>query len=125
MPTVLVIEDNRLNMELVSDLLEIAGYTVRQASTAEDGISIAQETHPDLILLDIGLPGIDGHTAVRLLKSDPRTRRIPAVAITAQAMKGDREAALEAGFDGYLTKPIDTATFSRVVSTYLADGDPA
>ena len=122
MYTILVVEDNRLNMELVSDLLELAGHTVRQASNAEDAIRMARDNPPDLILLDIRLPGMDGHAAVRALKGDPRTKGIPTVALTAQAMKGDAEAAHEAGFDGYLTKPIDTKAFAGVVGMFIGAG---
>lgn len=116
---ILVIEDQALNLELVTDLLEAAAYTVRQARSAEEGLRLAREEPPDLILMDIRLPGMDGHAAVRLLKQDPRTRRIPTVALTAQAMKGDDEQARVAGFDGYITKPIDTRSFADTVARFL------
>jgi len=118
--TILVIEDQLLNLELVTDLLQAAAYTVRQARSAEEGLRLAREEPPDLILMDIRLPGMDGHAAVRLLKQDPRTRDIPAVALTAQAMKGDEDQARAAGFDGYITKPIDTRTFARTVARLLS-----
>lgn len=117
--TILVIEDQPLNLELVTDLLEAAAHTVRQARSAEEGLRQAREDPPDLILMDIRLPGMDGHAAVRVLKDDPRTRHIPAVALTAQAMKGDDEQARAAGFDGYITKPIDTRTFAQTVARFL------
>ena len=113
--TILVIEDQLLNLELVTDLLQAAAYTVRQARSAEEGLRLAREEPPDLILMDIRLPGMDGHAAVRLLKQDPRTRDIPAVALTAQAMKGDEDQARAAGFDGYITKPIDIRSFPEQV----------
>ena len=116
---ILVVEDNPLNMELVTGLLEAAGYAVRQAFSAEDGLLLAQQERPDLILMDIRLPGMDGHAAVQVLKQDPRTRNIPTLALTAQAMKGDDEVALQAGFDGYITKPIDTRTFPQTVARLL------
>lgn len=119
MATILVVEDNRLNMELVTDLLEAAGHIVRPATTAEEGFAMARAEQPDLILMDIRLPGMTGSTAVRLLKNDRRTERIPAIALTAQAMKGDDESALEVGFDGYLSKPIDTRRFSAQVQRFL------
>jgi len=116
---VLVVEDNPMNMELATDLLEAAGYTVLQAPSAEDGIRQAQRELPDLILMDVRLPGMDGHAAVRVLKRDPVTASIPTVALTAQAMMGDEEAALESGFDGYIAKPIDTRTFVPAVTALL------
>lgn len=121
---VLIIEDSPLSLELATDILEAAGYTVLQASTAERGLELAQSSAPDLILMDIRLPGMDGYAAVKALKSDPRTRTIPTVALTAQAMKGDDEAALDAGFDGYLSKPIDTRTFVQSASRFLGGKKP-
>lgn len=117
--TILIVEDNPMNMELATDLLEAVGYTVRQAFSAEEGIRLARAESPDLILMDIRLPGMDGHAAVHQLKRDPSTARIPTVALTAQAMKGDEEAAVAAGFDGYIAKPIDTRTFGQVVARLL------
>ncbi len=119
MATILVVEDNRLNMELVTDLLEAAGHVVRPATTAEEGLAMARTEQPDLILMDIRLPGMPGSMAVRVLKDDLRTERIPTIALTAQAMKGDDESALEVGFDGYLSKPIDTRTFPAEVERFL------
>jgi CheY-like chemotaxis protein len=117
--TILIVEDNPMNMELATDLLEAAGYTVRQAFSAEEGIRLAQDERPDLILMDIRLPGMDGHAAIRALKQDPATAGIRTVALTAQAMKGDEETALVAGFDGYIAKPIDTRTFQKAVAQLL------
>lgn len=117
--TILMVEDNPMNMELATDLLEAVGYTVRQALSAEEGIRLARTARPDLILMDIRLPGMDGHAAVQALKQDPVTARIPTVALTAQAMQGDEEAALAAGFDGYIAKPIDTRSFSQAVARFL------
>lgn len=116
---ILVIEDQPLNMELVRDLLEMGGYAVLQTTNAEEGLVLARAELPDLILMDIGLPDMDGLTAIRKLKEDPATQRIPVVALTAHAMKGDREKAQEAGCAGYLTKPIDTRTFVQQVRDYL------
>ena len=119
MATILVIEDNMLNMELATDLLVMAGHDVLQAYTAEKGLTIAEEHRPDLVLLDIRLPGMDGYAAVKLLKSGAPTRAIPVVALTAEAMKGDRENALAAGFDEHLSKPLDVRTFGRTVDELL------
>lgn len=116
---ILVIEDQPLNLELVRDLLEMGGYAVLQATNAEEGLALARTAQPDLILMDVGLPDLDGLTATRQLKEDPATQRIPVVALTAHAMKGDREKAQEAGCAGYLTKPLDTRTFLQQVSDYL------
>ena len=118
---VLVIEDNPQNLELVSDLLEMLDLTVEHAGTAEEGLEMAWLRPPDLILLDIRLPGIDGHEAVRRLKADARTSSVPTLALTAQAMTGDEAKALEAGFDAYVTKPIDTRAFPATIATHLGD----
>ncbi|NOZ57205.1 MAG: response regulator [Calditrichaeota bacterium] len=117
---ILVVDDNDLNLELVTDLLEVAGFSVHSATTAEEGIRLAQIAQPDLILMDVGLPGMDGLEAARILKSDARTRGIPLVALTAHAMRGDREKALAAGCDGYITKPIDTRTFVQDVRRFAS-----
>jgi CheY-like chemotaxis protein len=105
--TILVIEDNPLNMELTADVLGAAGYTVLQAENAERGIALARAERPALILMDVSLPGMDGLSATEILKGEAETRRIPVVALTAHAMKGDEEKALAAGCHGYITKPID------------------
>ncbi len=115
---VLIVEDNLLNMELATDVLEAAGYQVCQAWNAEDGMDLARRERPDVVLMDVGLPGMDGLTAARLLKADPQTAVLPVVALTAHAMSGDRERALEAGCDGYVSKPIDTRTLAAAVAGY-------
>ncbi len=117
--TVLVIEDNPLNMELVTDLLEAAGYCVRQARTAEEGIRLVRTERPRLILMDFSLPGMDGLSATAVLKSDPATREIPVIALTAHAMKGDEEKARAAGCVAYITKPIDTREFPKTIAQFL------
>jgi CheY-like chemotaxis protein len=117
--TILLIEDNPLNLELARDVLQAAGYTVVDARTAEEGLRIAGSIVPHLILLDIRLPGMNGLDAVRSLKDNTRTRDIPVVALTAQAMAGDERTAFDAGFDGYITKPINTRTLSGEVRRWL------
>jgi two-component system cell cycle response regulator DivK len=119
---ILVVEDNALNLELASELLTGAGHTVLQARSAEEGLRLARTEALDLILLDVRLPGMDGLAAVRVLKRDAATRHIPTVAMTAQAMRGDEEAARAAGFDAYVTKPIDTRSFPAMVARLLAQG---
>lgn len=119
-PTVLIIEDNPLNVELASDLLVAAGFTVRTINTAEEGLRIAREWLPELVLMDISLPGMDGLCAARALRADPATAHLTIVGLTAHAMKGDEGIALGAGFDAYLTKPINTRTFVATISELIA-----
>jgi len=119
MTRVLVIEDNAANMKLVVVLLEREGYEVIQAGDAEDGIRLTRERHPDLILMDVQLPGMDGLAATRLLKGDIATRDIRIVALTAFAMPGDHERIAAAGCDGYITKPIHYKDFLNTVATEL------
>lgn len=119
MRTVLVIEDNPLNMELVVDLLEVNGCRVLQAVTAEEGLKMARECLPDLILMDLSLPGMDGLAATRVLKSDPATRILTIIALTAHAMRRDQNNALAAGCDGYLSKPIDIKTFASRIDWFI------
>jgi two-component system, cell cycle response regulator DivK len=118
---ILVVEDNERNLKLLRDVLEYAGYDVRVARTAEDGITLAVKELPDLVLMDLQLPGMDGMEALRRLRENPRTAGIPVVAVTAQAMKQDRERVLEAGFDGYVEKPISVRAFPDQVRSFLPD----
>jgi CheY-like chemotaxis protein len=120
---ILVIEDNPLNLELVTDLLEADGFIVCQARTAEEGLRAVCELSPDLILMDLSLPGLDGLAATRALRADPATRHLTIIALTAHAMRGDEAIALRAGCDGYLTKPIDTRTFAAKVAAFIAAAD--
>ena len=120
---ILVVEDNERNLKLLRDVLEYAGYDVRVARTAEDGITLAVSEPPDLVLMDLQLPGIDGMEALRQLRASPRTADIPVVAVTAQAMKQDRERVLEAGFDGYVEKPISVRAFPEQVRRFLSGGE--
>jgi CheY-like chemotaxis protein len=117
--SILIVEDNLLNLELATDLLTVAGYSIRQARTGEEGLRLARLEPPALILMDLRMPGLDGYATLRALRADPRTARIRIVALTAQAMTGDRETALAAGFDDYISKPIDTQTFSQTVARVL------
>ncbi len=113
--TILVIEDNALNMKLVKSLLKIGNYTVLEAEDAETGIRVAREQKPDLILMDIQLPGMDGLTATRILKEDEAVNGIPIIALTSHAMDGDEQKALNAGCGGYISKPIDTRAFLQSI----------
>ncbi|GAB4462154.1 MAG: hypothetical protein OHK0029_28500 [Armatimonadaceae bacterium] len=115
---VLIVEDNPVNMELATDLLEVAGYQVLQAEDAETGINLAKSELPDLVLMDIALPGMDGLTATTILRQDLATAHIPIVALTAQAMRGDEDKAITMGCIGYITKPINTRAFPKLVAEY-------
>ncbi|HXH91908.1 MAG TPA: response regulator [Thermoanaerobaculia bacterium] len=118
---VLVVEDNDMNMQLVEYLLEEGGYQIVKAASGEDALAIARGGEPvDLILMDIHLPGIDGLSVVHEMKADERTKSIPILALTAHAMRGDRDRFLEAGCDGYISKPIDVKTFLTSVRQYLS-----
>jgi len=117
--TILLVEDTPANTALVSKLLRAVGHEVLCADTAADGINLARERSPDLVLMDLGLPEVDGYEAVARLRADPDTSSLRVVAFTAHAMVGDREHALAGGFDGYLSKPIDFATFADTVADFL------
>jgi two-component system, cell cycle response regulator DivK len=119
---ILVVEDNALNLKLIRDVLQFAGYEVVEATTGEEGIILAIEGCPDLILMDLQLPGIDGSEALRSIRSDPRTSAIPVVAVSAFAMKADRERAYRDGFDGYLEKPISVRALPDQVRGFLKVG---
>jgi CheY-like chemotaxis protein len=116
---ILVIEDNELNMKLVVALLKIANYQILQAVDAESGIRLARHQRPALILMDVQLPGIDGLAATRLIKADEELKATPVVALTSYAMQGDEEKAMEAGCDGYISKPLDTRTFLGRIGEFI------
>jgi CheY-like chemotaxis protein len=117
--TVLVVEDNALNLKLVRDVLTHAGYRVLEAGDAERGIALARTERPDLVLMDVQLPGIDGVEALGRLRADPETASIPVAALTALAMKEDRERFLSAGFDGYLEKPVSVPALPGQVEALI------
>lgn len=119
---VLVVEDNDKNLKLARDLLEFAGFAVEVATTGEEAVAQAERSVPDLILMDLQLPGIDGHEALAQLRANPETREIPVVALTASAMPMDRERAISAGFDGFLEKPISVREFPDQVRRHLRNG---
>lgn len=116
---VLVVDDNASNTKLLAFVLTRGGYDVRTADSAESGAAVVGQFHPQLILMDLQMPGVSGLDWTRQLKADPSTRDIPVVAVTAYAMKGDAERARAAGCDGYLTKPIDTRTLLDDVAKHL------
>jgi two-component system, cell cycle response regulator DivK len=118
---VLIIEDNEKNRKLIRDLLQVKGYQTIESETAEDGLKLAEEKTPALILMDIQLPGMDGITAMKQLKAAPKTNRIPIVAITASAMTHNRQTMLAEGFDGYQTKPLNLTEFLADVDRLIAE----
>ena len=119
MATILVVEDTPGNLALVTKLLTAAGHQVLAAGTGAEGIVAAQESRPDLVLMDLGLPDMAGWEALEQIKADPQHADLKVVAFTAHAMVGDRERALQSGFDGYLSKPIDVATFASDVAALV------
>lgn len=121
--TILIIEDNQLNLKLVKTLLQIEKHQVLEAGDAEYGLEIAKEQVPDLILMDIQLPGMSGLEATRIIKQDPELMGIPVVALTSFAMQGDEEKAMEAGCEGYITKPIDTREFTKTLAQYYSNNN--
>ncbi len=119
--TVLIVEDNRMNMKLFDDLLTVYGYQTLKAENGNDGVNLAREHRPDLILMDMNLPGVNGLQVTRWLKDDAALRSIPVVALTALAMKGDAARILSGGCDGYISKPIQVSTFIETVRSYFLD----
>jgi two-component system cell cycle response regulator DivK len=117
---ILIIEDNEKNRKLARDVLQVKGYQTIESETAEEGIELAMAQSPALILMDIQLPGIDGITALKQLRAEPKTRSIPVIAITASAMTHNRQTMLAEGFDGYQTKPISLKDFLGEVERVLA-----
>lgn len=116
---ILIVDDNPTNLKLASHVLEAEGYAVDLATDAEEAQELLRRITPDLILMDIALPGMDGLTLTRKLKIDERLKQVPVVAMTAFAMVGDERKALAAGCDGYITKPIDTRKFPQQVAAFL------
>ena len=120
-PQVLVVEDNERNMKLFRDVLQASGFRTLEATTGERAVELVFEHRPDLVLMDIQLPDIDGIEALHRVRADERFASVPVLALTAQAMEGDRERFLAAGFDGYLSKPVDIADFVATVKRYCEE----
>ena len=118
---ILVVDDNPTNLKLACDVLEFSGYRVSSATDADQALMLIRQSQPELILMDIGLPGMDGLTLTRKLKGQEKTRDIRIVALTAFAMKGDQQRVIEAGCDGYIAKPIDTRALPRQVAECLGE----
>jgi two-component system, cell cycle response regulator DivK len=123
MKTILIAEDNPTNRELLRELLEIRGYTVAEARDGQQALAMVEQTPPDILLLDIGMPQLDGFGVVRKLRENPRFASLPVVAVTAYAMQGDREKILNSGFDGYLSKPVNSASLVQELDRLLAPSD--
>ena len=119
MSLVLIVEDNEKNLKLVRDVLQVKGYATLEAGSAEDGIRLAKQHHPDLILMDIHLPGLNGIDALKILRADAATAAIPVIAVTASVMQQDRKQITEAGFDAYVGKPINVKEFLGAVRSAL------
>lgn len=119
MNLILIVEDNERNLKLVRDVLQVKGYSTLEARTAEDGIRLAREAKPDLILMDIHLPGMSGIEALKALRADAATASVPVIAVTASVMQQDRKRITEAGFNGYVGKPINVQEFLHAVRDTL------
>ncbi len=117
---ILIVEDEPRNLTLLRDLLQVSGYKTIEATDGEQGVELAKSKKPDLILMDVQMPKMDGLEATRILKADATTSNIPVLALTSYAMKGDKERILEAGCDGYLAKPIDIKELLKIVAEYLS-----
>jgi two-component system cell cycle response regulator DivK len=120
MDTILIVEDNEKNMKLVRDVLQVKGYATLEAVTGEDGVRLAKERLPALVLMDIQLPGISGIEALKQLRADPATAAIPVIAVTASVMVSDRRNITDAGFDGYVGKPLNLKEFLAAGASALA-----
>ncbi len=116
---ILVVEDNELNMKLIRAILGFSGYEIVEAMDGETALELIRANRPDLILMDVQLPRMSGLEATEILKNDPGTQDIPVIAMTAYALRGDREKILEAGCDGYVSKPIDTRALPGLLAEYL------
>lgn len=116
---ILVAEDNPVNRELLRELLEARGYSVVEACDGEEVLRAAEKNHPDVLLLDLGMPVLDGFATVRRIRENPRFAKLPVLAVTAYAMRGDREKILDSGFDGYLSKPIHAVTLLEEIDRLL------
>jgi|SRR5437879_7987128 len=119
MKNVLVAEDNPINRELLRELLEIRGYSVTEACNGQEALAMVEQTPPDILLLDIGMPLMDGFAVVRKIRENPRFASLPVVAVTAYAMQGDREKIMNSGFNGYLSKPVDSRSLGEELNRHM------
>lgn len=121
MSTVLIVEDNAVNRELLRELLEARGHAVVEAGNGEEALHMIAEARPDILLLDIGMPVMDGFAAIRAIRDNPKLASMPVLAVTAYAMHGDRDRILAAGFDGYLSKPVNARSLSEELDRVLSN----
>ena len=119
MKRVLVAEDNAVNRELIRELLELRGYEVSEARDGQEALQMIEASPPDILLLDLGMPKLDGFGVIKKVRENPQLAGLPVLAVTAYAMRGDREKALDAGFDGYVSKPINAAALSQAMESLL------
>jgi CheY-like chemotaxis protein len=124
MKKILIAEDNAVNRELLRELLEARGFEVVEACNGQEALAKVEETQPDILLLDLGMPVLDGFGTVRKIRENPRWASLPVVAVTAYAMHGDQEKTMEAGFDGYLSKPISAALLEKELSRFMGTSEP-
>lgn len=122
---ILIVDDNATNLKLATEVLALEGHAISQAADANEALVLLRTLQPDLVLMDIALPGMDGLELTRQLKATDAFAGVPIVALSAFAMKGDQEKAFAAGCDGYITKPINTRTFAAQVAAFMRDGPPA
>jgi CheY-like chemotaxis protein len=123
MSKVLIAEDNAVNRELLRELLELRGYSVLEACDGQEALHMIEQTRPELLLLDIGMPVMDGFAVIRRIRENPLLARLPVVAVTAYAMRGDREKILNSGFDGYLSKPVNAGSLAEELNRLLDKRD--
>lgn len=123
MTKVLLVEDNYMNKVLVKEILTLNGYEIVEAKSGAEAVRLTATERPDIVLMDIQLPEMDGITATRIIKADERNRAVPVLALTASAMKGDEEKILSKGFDGYLAKPIDVKKLISMIKDVLGGGE--
>jgi CheY-like chemotaxis protein len=119
---VLIAEDNAVNRELLRELLELRGYTVLEACDGQEALQMIEQTQPELLLLDIGMPVMDGFAVIRRIRENPQLAKLPVVAVTAYAMRGDQERILNSGFDGYLSKPVNPSSLAGELDRVLTKG---
>ena len=119
MTLILIVEDNEKNLKLVRDVLQFKGYRTLEAVTGTEGVRLAREEHPDLVLMDIQLPDIDGITALGILRADPLTEKMPVIAVSASVMPDDQQRIVASGFDAYVTKPINVKSFLETVEKFV------
>ena len=117
--SILIVEDNQTNAQLLKDVLVIKCYEVNIVTNGDDALASIEKSKPDLVLMDVQLPGMDGYEITRIMRKNPQTKELPIIAVTAYALKGDREKAMEAGCDGYMSKPINTRELPKMVEKLI------